>query len=60
MELILMSTTGTATLLMLQFIDFVRRERVTELASRLRAIHTLFTDCEALTMTLPVAASYAS
>jgi hypothetical protein len=60
MELILMSTTGTATLLILQFIDFVRRERVTELASRLRAIHTLLTDCEALTMTLPVAASYAS
>jgi hypothetical protein len=60
MELILMSTTGTATLLMLQFIDFVRRERVTELVSRLRAIHPRLTACDALTMTLPVAASYAS
>jgi len=36
------------------------RKHVTELASRLRAIHTLLTDCEALTITLPVAASYAS
>jgi hypothetical protein len=60
MELILMSTIGTATLLMLQFIDFVHREHVTELVSRLRAIHPLLTDCDALTMTLPVAARYAS
>jgi len=60
MELILMSTTGTATLLLLQFIDFVRREHVTKLASRLRAIHRLLTERDALTVTLPVAASYAT
>jgi hypothetical protein len=54
-----MSTTGAATLLLLQFIDFVRPEHVTELASRLRAIHRLLTDRDALTVTVPVAASYA-
>jgi hypothetical protein len=60
MELILMSTAGTATLLLLQFIDFMRREHATELASRLRSIHRLFTDGGALTVTVPVTATYAS
>jgi hypothetical protein len=56
MELILMSTIGTATLLLLQFIDFMRREHATELASRLRTIHRRFTHRDGLTVTVPVAA----
>jgi hypothetical protein len=60
MELILMSTTGTALLLGLQFIDFVRREHLTEFASRMKVIQRLLTDSDTRTVTRPIAASYAS
>jgi hypothetical protein len=60
MELILMSTTGTAALLMLQFIDFACREHAIALTSRVRAMQRLLTDSDALTVTVPVAAGYAS
>jgi len=58
MELILMSTAGTTTLLLLQFMDFVRREHATELASRIRAIPRLLAGSDTLTATVPVAAAY--
>jgi hypothetical protein len=58
MELILMSTTGTATLLLLQFIDFLRREHVTVLACRIRAVRHLLMVSGTTTVTMPVAATY--
>jgi hypothetical protein len=53
-----MSTAGTTTLFLLQFLDFVRREHVTELASRIGAIRRLLADSDTLTATVPVAAAY--
>ena len=58
MELILMSTAGTATLFLLQFMDFVCGEHATELASRFRAIPRLLADSDTLTAMVPVAAAY--
>ena len=58
MELILMSTAVTSTLFLLQFMDFVRREHATELASRIRAIPRLLANNDTLTATAPVVAAY--
>jgi hypothetical protein len=53
-----MSTAGTATLFLLQFMDFVCREHATELASRIRSIPRQLADSDMLTATVPVAAAY--
>jgi hypothetical protein len=58
MEFILMSTVGTTTLFLLEFVDFMRREHATELASRIRAIPRLLADRGTLTATVPVVAVY--
>ena len=57
MELILMSTAVATTVFVLQFMDFVRQEHATELASTIRAIPQLLADSDTLTAMVPVAAA---
>ncbi len=58
MELLLPSIAGTMTLFVVQFMEFVHQEHVTELASSVRAIPRLLTGRNRLTATVPVAAAY--
>jgi hypothetical protein len=58
MELILMSTAGTTTLLLLQLMDFLLPEQVAKLASRIEAIPGLLPDRGTLTLTVPVVAAF--
>ena len=60
MELILLLIAGTMILLVLQFMEFVHRERVTDRACSIRAIPRLRNDSDTLTTTVSVAAAYAS
>jgi hypothetical protein len=55
-----MSTAGTTTLFLLQFMDFVCGEHATELASRIWAIPRLLADNDTLTATVPVGPAYGS
>ena len=45
------------TMFVVQFMEFVDRERTKELASGIRAIARLLTHSETLTVTVPVAAA---
>ena len=58
MEIILMSTVGAVTLLVLQFVEFVRRGYSAELGSRILSTpRHVFGGVEPLTLTVPVAAT---
>jgi hypothetical protein len=60
MELILLSIAGNMILLVLQFMEFVHRERAIDLACSISAIPRLRKDSDTLTTTVSVAAAYAS
>ena len=54
-ELIIMSTAGTAMLLVMQCLEFMRAERSRELAARIRpAVRRLVRSPETLTVTVPI------
>jgi hypothetical protein len=54
-----MSIVGTVMLLVMQFVEFVRREYSAELGSRILSIpRHLFGGVKTLTLTVPVAATY--
>jgi hypothetical protein len=59
MEFILMSIASSATLLVAQFVELVRREYAAELGPRMGSIPPrLLGTVETLTVTVPVAATY--